>query len=81
MLLKSRVVSSFVDMLAARKFSLSSLQKIQEIDDTLDELRVMNWDLPYPEKRFLLEQGKTERAKRNMMMTLFEFEKEILRNV
>lgn len=69
-LLKGRAVRSFVELLAARKFSLSSLQKIQEIDDALDELRVMNWALPYPEKRFLLEQGKTERAKRNMMMTL-----------
>lgn len=69
-LLKSRGVRSFVNLLAERKFSLSSLQKIAEIDDTLDELRVMNLDLPYPDKRFLLEQGKTERAKRNMMMTL-----------
>ncbi len=69
-LLNSRVVQSFVNLLAVRKFSLSSLQKIKEMDDILDELRIMNLNLPYPDNFFLLEQGKEERAKRSMMMTL-----------
>ena len=69
-LLNSRVVQSFVNLLAVRKFSLSSLQKIKEMDDILDELRIMNLNLPYPDIFFLLEQGKEEREKRSLMMTL-----------
>ena len=45
-LLKSRSVKSFIDFLSIKKFSLSSFQKIQEIDDALDELRVMSLNLP-----------------------------------
>lgn len=77
-LLKSSAVRSFVDHLNKRKFSLSSMKKIQEIDDALDELRVMGLYLPYPEKRFILEQGKKERAGRITIMAillgLFGFE-------
>lgn len=69
-LLNSRVVQSFVNLLAVRKFSLSSLQKIKEMDGILDELRIMNLNLPYPDIFFLLEQGKDEREKRSLMMTL-----------
>lgn len=69
-LLKGKAVKSFVDLLASRKFSLSSFHKIQEIDDALDELRILHLNLPYPEKRFTIEQGKRFRARRNIMMTL-----------
>ena len=77
-LLKSRVVRTFVEHLNERKFSLSSMKKIQEIDDALDELRVLELNLPFPEKRFILEQGKKERAGKITMMAillgLFGFE-------
>lgn len=77
-LLKSSAVRTFVDHLNMGKFSLSSMKKIQEIDDALDELRVMGLHLPYPEERFILEQGKKERASRITMMAillgLFGFE-------
>ena len=70
-LLKSRAVKTFVDHLKDRKFSLSSFKKIQEIDDALDELRVMNLQLPYPEYYFVLEQGKANRVHRNTLLALF----------
>lgn len=69
-LLKCRSVKSFIDLLSQKKFSLSSFQKIQEIDDALDELRVMSLNLPYPEEQFAIDQGKTERNKRNIMTVL-----------
>ncbi len=77
-LLKSRAVKSFIDSLSQKKFSLSYFHKIQEIDDALDELRVMNMNLPYPEEQFVIDQGKLDRTRRNVMMTilfgLFGFE-------
>lgn len=69
-LLKSRAVKSFIDLLSQKKFSLSSFQKIQEIDDSLDELRVMSFNLPYPEERFIIDQNKTDRSRRNVMTIL-----------
>ena len=69
-LLKSRSVKSFIDLLSIKKFSLSSFQKIQEIDDALDELRVMNLNLPFPEERFIVDQGKSYRNRRNVMTIL-----------
>ena len=69
-LLKSRCIKSFIDLLSIKKFSLSSFQKIQEIDDALDELRVMSMNLPYPEEQFILDQGKTERNRKNVMTIL-----------
>ena len=39
-------------------------------DDALDELRVMSLNLPYPEEQFAIDQGKTERNKRNIMTVL-----------
>lgn len=69
-LLKSRSVKSFIELLSIKKFSLSSFQKIQEIDDALDELRVMSLNLPYPEERYVINQGKTERNRRNIMTIL-----------
>ena len=77
-LLKSRVVRTFVEHLNERKFSLSSMKKIQEIDDALDELRVLELNLTKTKKRFILEQGKKERAGKITMMAillgLFGFE-------
>ena len=69
-LLKSRSVKSFIDLMSIKKFSLSSFQKIQEIDDALDELRVMSLNLPYPEERFIIDQGKAYRNRRNIMTIL-----------
>ena len=69
-LLKSRCIKSFIDLLSIKKFSLSSFQKIQKIDDALDELRVMSLNLPYPEEQFILDQGKTERNRKNVMTIL-----------
>ena len=69
-LLKSRSVKSFIDLLSIKKFSLSSFQKIQEIDDALDELRVMSLNLPFPEERFIVDQGKSYRNRRNVMTIL-----------
>ncbi len=69
-LLKSRAVKAFIDLLSQKKFSLSSFQKIQEIDDSLDELRVMSFNLPYPEERFIIDQNKTDRNRRNVMTIL-----------
>lgn len=69
-LLKSRSVKSFIDFLSIKKFSLSSFQKIQEIDDALDELRVMSLNLPYPDEQFAIVQGKADRSKRNIMTIL-----------
>lgn len=77
-LLKSRSVKLFIDLLSIKKFSLSAFKTIQEIDDSLDELRIMNLNLPYPEERFLIEQGKADRKRENMLkiliMGLFGFE-------
>ena len=58
------------NLLSQKKFSLSSFQKIQEIDDALDELRVMSLNLPYPEEQFAIDRGKTEHNKRNIMTVL-----------
>lgn len=69
-LLKSHSVKSFIDLLSIRKFSLSAFKKIQEIDDALDKLRVMSLSLPYPEKQFIIDQGKTDRRKRDIMTIL-----------
>lgn len=68
--LKSRAIKTFIDSLSARKFSLSSFHKIQEIDDALDELRILNLNLPYPEERFLIEKGKRERAQKYVLFSL-----------
>ena len=77
-LLKSSALRTFVEYLNTKKFSLFSMKKIKEIDDALDELRVEGLLLPYPEKRFILEQGKKERVCRITMMAillaLFGFE-------
>jgi len=70
-LLKSRAVKTFVDQLGEKKFSLKSFRKIQEIDDTLDQLRIMSLNLPYPQEYFLHEQGKDKRARRNTLMAIF----------
>ena len=69
-LLKSRSVKSFIDLLSLRKFSLSAFKKIQEIDDALDELRVMSLNLPYPEEKFIINQGKANRSRKNIMTML-----------
>lgn len=69
-LLKSRAIKKFVDYINKRQFSLSCFKKIQEIDDAIDELRVMDSAIPYPEAYFILEQRKAERACRNIMVTL-----------
>ena len=69
-LLKSRSVKSFIDLLSIKKFSLSSFQKIQEIDDALDELRVMSMNLPYPDEQFIIDRGKTELSRRNVLTIL-----------
>lgn len=69
-LLKSRSVKSFMDLLSIKKFSLSAFQKIQEIDDALDELRVMRMNLPYPEEQFAISQSKTSRKRRDIMTML-----------
>lgn len=69
-LLKGRAVKTFVNYFNKRQFSLSCFKRIQEIDDALDELRVRNMHLPYPEEFFILEQGKMCRARRNTMITL-----------
>ena len=69
-LLKSRSVKSFIDLLSIKKFSLSSFQKIQEIDDALDELRVMSLNLPYPDKQFIIDRGKSVRNSRNVLTIL-----------
>ena len=71
LLLKCRTVKSFIDLLSQKKFSLYAFQKIQEIDDVMDELRVMNMNLPYPEERFVIDQGKADRNRRNVMIMLF----------
>ena len=77
-LLKSRSVKSFIDLLSIKKFSLSSFQKIQIIDDALDELRVMSMNLPYPDEQFIINRGKTEHSRRNvltiLLFGLFDFE-------
>ena len=69
-LLKGRSVKSFVDLLYIKKFSLSSFQKIQEIDDALDELRILRMNLPYPEEQFAISQSKTGRKRRDVMTIL-----------
>ena len=69
-LLKSRCIKSFIDLLSIKKFSLSSFQKIQEIDDALDEFRVMSMNLPYPDEQFIIDWGKTERSRRNVLTIL-----------
>lgn len=69
-LLKSRSVKSFIDLLSLKKFSLSAFKKIQEIDDALDELRVRSLNLPYPEEKFIIDQGKADRSRKNIMTML-----------
>lgn len=68
--LKSRAIKTFIDSLSARRFSLSSFHKIQELDDALDELRILNLNLPYLEERFLIEKRKTERSQKYVLMSL-----------
>lgn len=69
-LLKTKAVKTFTEQLHERKFSLSSFKKIQEIDDALDELRVMSLQLPYPEECFVIEQRKKQRATNSVMTAL-----------
>lgn len=68
--LKGRAIKTFIDSLSARKFSLLFFHKIQEKDDALDELRILNLNLPNPEERFLIEKGKKERAQKYVLLLL-----------
>lgn len=65
-LLKADSVKTFVEQLHNRNFSASSFKKIQEIDDALDELRIMSLQLPYPEECFVLNQRKIKRRIENV---------------
>lgn len=69
-LLKSRAIRKFVDNLRARKLSWPLLNKIREIDEALDELRLIQMNLPYPEMRFLLDQSKKEKAQKYVVLAL-----------
>jgi len=69
-LLKTNSVKTFVEQLHNRKFSISSFKKIEEIDDTLDELRIMSLQLPYPEECFFIQQRKINRRKENVMTAI-----------
>lgn len=70
-LLKTDSVKTFVEQLHNRKFSISSFKKIEEIDDALDELRIMSLQLPYPEECFVLNQGKKKRRMKNVTTAIF----------
>ena len=69
-LLKSRSVKTFVDQLGEKKFSVTSFENIQKIDDILDQLRVKSLNLPYPQEYLLLQQGKDNRASRNTLIAI-----------
>ena len=69
-LLKSRSVKTFVDQLGEKKFSVTSFENIQNIDDILDQLRVKSLNLPYPQEYLLLQQGKDNRASRNTLIAI-----------
>jgi hypothetical protein len=70
-LLKTNSVKTFVEQLHNRKFSISSFKKIEEIDDALDELRIMSLQLPYPEECIVLDQGKKKRRMKNVTTAIF----------
>lgn len=70
-LLKTDSVITFVEQLHNRKFSISSFKKIEEIDDALDELRIMSLQLPYPEECIVLDQGKKKRRMKNVTTAIF----------
>lgn len=70
-LLKTNSVKTFVDQLHNRKFSISSFKKIEEIDDAIDELRIMSLQLPYPEECIVLDQGKKKRRMKNVTTAIF----------
>ena len=70
-LLKTNSVKTFVEQLHDRKFSISSFKKIEEIDDALDELRIMNLQLPYLEECIVLDQGKKKRKMKNVTTAIF----------
>ncbi|MBQ3751818.1 MAG: hypothetical protein II865_11025 [Bacteroidales bacterium] len=70
-LLKTNSVKTFVEQLHNRKFSISSFKKIEEIDDALDELRIMSLQLPYPEECFVLDQEKKKRRMKNVTTAIF----------
>lgn len=70
-LLKTNSVKTFVEQLHNRKFSISSFKKIEEIDDALDELRIMNLQLPYLEECIVLDQGKKKRRMKNVTTAIF----------
>lgn len=70
-LLKTDSVKTFVEQLHNRKFSISSFKKIEEIDDALDELRIMSLQLPYPEECIVLDQGKKKRRMKNVTTAIF----------
>lgn len=69
-LLKSRVIKTFIDYLQINQFCISAFKKVQGIDDALDELRVLKMNLPYPEQYFMIEQGKKERFQKYIMLAL-----------
>lgn len=70
-LLKTDSVKTFVEQLHNREFSISSFKKIEEIDDALDELRIMNLQLPYLEECIVLDQGKKKRRMKNVTTAIF----------
>lgn len=70
-LLKTNSVKTFVEQLHNRKFSISSFKRIEEIDDALDELRIMSLQLPYPEECIVLDQGKKKRRMKNVTTAIF----------
>ncbi len=70
-LLKTNSVKTFVEQLHNRKFSISSFKKIEEIDDALDELRIMSLQLPYPEECIVLDQGQKKRRMKNVTTAIF----------
>lgn len=70
-LLKTNSVKTFVEQLHNRKFSISSFKKIEEIDDAIDELRIMSLQLPYPEECIVLDQGKKKRRMKNVTTAIF----------
>lgn len=69
-LLAANHCKDVVEGLNRRQVNISAIHKIEEIDDTLDELHISELDLPYPDKYFMKEGKKRMRNQQVTMMIL-----------
>ena len=69
-LLVANHLKDVVEGLKMHQVNIPAIHKIEEIDDTLDELHMAELDLPYPEKYFVKEARKRMRSGQISIMIL-----------